>query len=264
MSATDIAKVAKEFLSYVTVFEPKEGATSWHAHRLCNHCGACVTMGKRSANCPGVLSPDQIVLSPQGFGPARNIVAFTGGDVMCRPEFYLEATEKIKEVSKDLWVLLETNGYGLTPKNLEAYAEGGVDSFWLDIKAYTEKTYRKLCGTTNEHILSSIEDIVNHGFTLEVLTLSIPGLVETDEHTRIAELIAETNPEIPMTLLAFFPCYRLLTPEYRAPTVNEMVKSYTSMRDAGIKNLRMGNLGVFVKSEQDRQLVNEATGTTVV
>jgi hypothetical protein len=30
------------------------------------------------------------VLSPQGFGPARNIVAFTGGDVMCCPEFYGE------------------------------------------------------------------------------------------------------------------------------------------------------------------------------
>lgn len=261
MSTTDIARVVEEYLRHVTVFEPREAATSWHAHRLCTHCGMCVNMGRRSANCPEKLAPNQIVLSPQGFGPARNIVAFTGGDVLCRPDFYIEATEKIKEVSKDFWVLLETNGYGLTPKNLEAYAEGGVDAFWLDVKAFTEETYRKLCGTTNEHILSSIERIVNHGFTLEVLTLYIPGLVETDEHIRIAELIAETDSEIPTTLLAFFPCYKLLSPDYRSPTAQEMIKSYTSMREAGLKNVRMGNFGVFVKSEQDKQFLNEVIGS---
>ncbi|MHA2025307.1 MAG: radical SAM protein [Candidatus Thorarchaeota archaeon] len=258
MSANDIAQVAKEYSQHVTVFEPKEAATSWHAHRLCNHCGSCVYMGKRSANCPGILSPEQVVLSPQGFGPARNIVAFTGGDILCKPEFYIEATEKIKEVSMDFRVLLETNGYGLTPNNLEAYAEGGVDAFWLDIKAFSEETYHGLCGTTNEHILSSVESIINHGFTLEVLTLYIPGLVETDEHTRIAELITETDPEIPTTLLAFFPCYKLLSPDYRSPTVQEMIMSYDAMQEAGLKNIRMGNLGVFVKSEQDRQVLNEA------
>jgi pyruvate-formate lyase-activating enzyme len=261
MSAVDIAHVVEEYLSYVTVFEPREAATSWHAHRLCNHCGMCVSGGKRSATCPKKLSPDQIVLSPQGFGPARNIIAFTGGDIICRPEFYIEATEKIKEVSKDLWVLLETNGYGLTPKNLEVYADRGVDAFWLDIKAYSEETYRKLCGTTNEHILSSIERIVNHGFTLEILTLFIPGLVETNEHMRIAELLAEIDSEIPTTLLAFFPCYRLLAPENRSPTVQEMIKSYTAMREAGLSNIRIGNLGVFLKSDLDKRLLNDAIGS---
>jgi pyruvate-formate lyase-activating enzyme len=264
MSAIDIAHVVEEYLSYVTVFEPREAATSWHAHRLCNHCGMCVSGRNRSANCPKKLSPDQVVLSPQGFGPARNIVAFTGGDVLCRPEFYVEATEKIKGVSKDLWVLLETNGYGLTPKNLEIYAEKGIDAFWLDIKAFTEESYHKLCGTTNEHILSSVESIINHGFTLEVLTLYIPGLVETDEHIRIAELLSEKDSKIPTTLLAFFPCYKLLVPENRAPTAQEMIRSYTAMREAGLKNIRMGNLGVFVKSNQDRQFLNEVIGSEVI
>jgi pyruvate-formate lyase-activating enzyme len=261
MSAADIAQVVEEYKQHVTVFEPKEAATSWHAHRLCNHCGSCVYMGKRSPNCPGKLTPEQVVLSPQGFGPARNIVTFTGGDVLCRPDFYIEATKKIKEVSMDFLVLLETNGYGLTPQNLKVYADGGVDAFWLDIKAFTEETYRKLCGTTNAHILSSVESIINHGFTLEVLTLYIPGLVETDEHTRIAELIAKTSSEIPTTLLAFFPCYKLLDPDYRAPTVQEMIKSYTAMQEAGLKNIRVGNLGVFVKSEQDRQCLSEVIGS---
>jgi pyruvate-formate lyase-activating enzyme len=264
MSTEDIARIAKRYREDVTVFEPREAATSWHAHRLCKHCGACVFTENRSDMCPAKLTPDQIVLSPQGIGPARNIVAFTGGDILCKPEFYIEATQRIKEASKDLWVLLETNGYGLTPTNLEAYAEGGIDSFWLDIKAYSEDTYRKLCGTTNAHILSGVEEIVNHGFTLEVLTLHIPGLVEKNEHEKIARLISEIDPRIPFTLLAFFPCYKLQSPEYRAPTVQEMVESYIAMREEGLENLRLGNQGVFLKSSEDQQHLVDTIGPEVI
>ncbi|MFW9967228.1 MAG: radical SAM protein [Candidatus Thorarchaeota archaeon] len=264
MSTIEIANVAKRYREDVTVFEPREAATSWHAHRLCRHCGSCVLHGERSEGCPAKLKPHQIVLSPQGFGPARNIVAFTGGDILCKPEFYIEATQKIKEAAKDLWVLLETNGYGLTPKNLEAYAEGGIDAYWLDIKAYSEDVYRKLCGTTNAHILSSVEEIMNHGFTLEVLTLFIPGIVETDEHVKIARLIADINPAIPMTLLAFFPCYKLEAPDYRAPTAHEMGQSYIAMRDEGLDNLRIGNQGVFLKTSKDFQHLIDMIGPEVI
>lgn len=263
-STQDIARIAMRFREDVTVIEPREAATSWHAHRLCRHCGACVLTGTPSQSCPGKLSPEQVVLSPQGIGPARNIVAFTGGDILCKPEFYIETAQRIKEASNDLWILLETNGYGLTPKNLEAYAEGGVDSFWLDIKAYSEDAYRRLCGTTNVHILSCVEEIVNHGFTLEVLTLYIPGIVETEEHRRIARLVAEADSKIPMTLLAFFPIYKLLAPDYRAPTAKEMAESYIAMKEEGLENLRLGNKGVFMKSSEDVQQLIDAIGPEVI
>lgn len=260
MSALDIAKLAEEYSNHITVHEPKDAATSWHAHRLCKHCGNCILTGKPSANCPNILEPEQVVLSPQGFGPARNIVAFTGGDIMCKPEFYIEAAGKIKNHYERFWILLETNGYGLTPQNLDAYASGGIDAFWLDIKAFSEEIYRKLCGTTNSHILESVASIIDHGFTLEVLTLFIPGFVETDEHEKIAQLIADVDTEIPTTLLAFFPCYKLLAPEHRPPTPQEMATSYKVMKDRGLCNLRIGNLGVFLKKSADMEYMIEAIG----
>ncbi|MBW1692121.1 MAG: hypothetical protein JRJ70_15515 [Deltaproteobacteria bacterium] len=64
----------------------------------------------RSPYCPGVLEPSQVLLSPRGWGPARNIVGFTGGDLACQPEFYCQAAEAIKAQREDLWVLFETNG----------------------------------------------------------------------------------------------------------------------------------------------------------
>jgi len=32
----------------------------------------------------------------KGFGPARNLVAFTGGDLTCRPEYYAKAASAIR------------------------------------------------------------------------------------------------------------------------------------------------------------------------
>jgi len=161
MSTEQLAQATIDYSKHITVYEPKEAATSWHAHRLCRHCGSCVLYGVQSENCPKKLKPEQVVLSPQGFGPARNIAAFTGGDIMCKPEFYIEYAKKVKKELDDFWILLESNGYGLTPKNLEAYAAGGIDAFWLDIKAYSGEVYRKLCGTSNEQILESVQRIID-------------------------------------------------------------------------------------------------------
>ena len=259
-SSNELAEATLEYYKQVTVFEPRERATTWHANDLCRHCGSCILTGEFSEKCPKKLKKDQVILSPQGFGPARNIVAFTGGDIMCKPDYYVEVTKKIKAEHDDLWVLLETNGYGLTPKNLEEYASAGVDSFWLDIKAFSNETYRKLCGTSNKQILESVQRIIDLDFTLEILTLYIPGLVETDEHEKIAELINEVDSKIPTTLLAFFPCYKLSQPVYRGPTVLEMVKSFQAMRTKGIENMRIGNLGVFVRTTRDLEYLEETLG----
>jgi hypothetical protein len=74
----DILKECIGYEKIVNLWEPRERATSWNAHDTCKCCGYCVFRGKRQASCPGILGPDSILLSPQGFGPARNIVAFTG------------------------------------------------------------------------------------------------------------------------------------------------------------------------------------------
>ena len=62
----------------------------------------------------------------------------------------------------------------------------GVDSFWLDIKAHDAEKHRRLTGCSNEHILRLPEKILKQGFSLEILSLYIPKLVENDELERIA------------------------------------------------------------------------------
>ena len=228
----------------VTLSEPRERSTAWHAHESCHCCGACVLTGERSPRCPGILEPGQITISPQGFGAARNIVAFTGGDLTCRPDFYGHCAHLIKE-NTSLWVLIETNGYGLTLEHLDLLRDSGVDSFWLDIKAEDPDRHRWLTGCDNQWILQVPGEMLKRNFVLEVLSLYIPGVVEAEELGRIAARLASLDTKIPFTILAFFPEHRMQ--DFRTPTVEEIVRAYQSAKDAGLTAIRLGNLGVFAK-----------------
>jgi len=256
-SPSDILRACKEYEKEVTIREPREKATAFHAHDSCRCCGACVMYKKRSPLCPKVIQKKDILLSPQGWGPARNIVAFTGGDLTCYPDFYIKCSELIK-AETNLWVLIETNGYGLTPQNLDALKSAGVDSFWLDIKAYDGTDHKWLTGCFNRNILKLPEEILKRGFVLEVLSLYIPNLVETDQLKKIAQLLFDIDPEIPFTILAFFPEYQMK--RYRSPKTIEMVEAYLEVKAIGLRNVRLGNCGVFATSKEDHQLLKERVG----
>ncbi len=247
-SPGDILNKSLAYEKWVSHKEPRERVTAWHAQETCRCCGSCVLHGHRSSACPGVLEPESVLLSPQGFGPARNIVAFTGGDITCCPEFYQECARLIK-TQTDLWVLIETNGYGLTPQNLDGLQRSGVDAFWLDIKAHDEKKHAWLTGCSNAHVLRLPEEIIRRGFTLEILSLFIPGLVESDELEKIARDLFAVDPAIPFTILAFFPEHRMK--DFRSPNVKEMVEAYTKAKSTGLKNIRLGNPGVFIHNDKD-------------
>lgn len=65
-------------LSYrkiITLWEPKGRATMSHASDFCAHCGSYKRFSKCGPLCSGVLFPEQVLWSPQGYGPARNTVS---------------------------------------------------------------------------------------------------------------------------------------------------------------------------------------------
>ncbi|MEM0083815.1 MAG: radical SAM protein [Candidatus Methanomethylicia archaeon] len=250
MSPKHIAKISMEYYEKNRdnlYKEPKDHVTSWHAHELCRGCGSCILYGRRSKYCPGKLSLDKLTLLDDfTWGPARNIISFTGGDIACQPEFYAQSAMEIKNMGLDLWVLFETNGYGLTPENLDLFKEAGIDSFWLDIKAYDNDVHRRLTGASNEWILKLPAEIIDRGFTIEVSTVYIPGWVEGDQIHEIAKLLAQVDSDIPYAIIAFIPEYQLKS--IPSPTYQQMIEAFELARDAGLRNVRLGNVGLFIKS----------------
>ncbi len=263
MSPYDISKEVEKYLNdYEITFVSREQATSWHAHELCKSCGSCVLHGTRSKRCPGVLGVDKIELSEQGWGPARNIVAFTGGDLACQPDFYVKSAESIKELTERVWVLLETNGYGLIPDTLERLQQSGIDTFCLDINAYDETIHSKLTGVSNTRILKLPAELKESGFVLELLSLVIPGWVEADQIGKIATVLASVDAEIPFTILAFFPAYKMI--DVPTPNLRQMIDAYNAAKDAGLRKIKLGNVHLFVKTQEDYDVLEEHVGSESV
>ncbi|MEM2739155.1 MAG: radical SAM protein, partial [Candidatus Bathyarchaeia archaeon] len=72
---------------------------------------------------------------------------------------------------------------------------------------------------------------------LTASTLLVPGYVDAEEVEKIAQFISQINPEIPYTLLAFYPCYVMND----LPTTSR--KQATECQKAAEKHLKRVRLG---------------------
>jgi len=93
---------------------------------------------------------------------------------------------------------------------------------------------------------------------LEVLTLFIPGWVEDDQIEKIARLLQGVNPDIPLTILAFFPAYQMKNQQ--SPALVDMVRVFHRVKEVGLKRVKLGNCGVFAKNSQDWEYLLQEVG----
>ncbi|MGD1009660.1 MAG: AmmeMemoRadiSam system radical SAM enzyme [Candidatus Aminicenantales bacterium] len=97
-----------------------------------------------------------------------------------------------------------TNGY-MTGEALTAIRPY-LDAANVDLKAFKDETYKKVCGARLEPVLGSIRRMREMGIWVEVTTLVVPGLNDgAEELTAIARFIAGVDPEIPWHISRFHP-----------------------------------------------------------
>jgi len=131
-----------------------------------------------------------------------------------------------------------SNGYA-TPEVIE-YIRPYVELVNVDLKAFRDKTYRRLGGSL-ENTLESIRRFKQLDFWIEVVTLVVPGWNDSDEELRqIAEFVAGVSPEIPWHVTAFHPDYRV-TDGRRTPA-EALLRAYELGRQAGLHFVYAGNL----------------------
>jgi pyruvate-formate lyase-activating enzyme len=97
---------------------------------------------------------------------------------------------------------------------------------------------------------------------LEVLTVYIPGWVETEEMRAIACLLAALDPAIPYTILAFFPAYRLQ--HVPGPTLAQMLEAYQAVREEGLVNVKLGNCGRFARRPGEFETLLDTVGAEAI
>ncbi len=150
-------------------------------------------------------TPEQIVASAKAAG--CETIAYTYTEPTIFYEFaYDTAISAQKEGIKNVFV---SNGY-MSP---EAAREIGpyLDGINIDIKAFTDKFYRDVCGARLNPVLETIQLMKELDVWVEVTTLIIPGLNDGEQELRdIARYVKSVDPNIPWHVSQFYPTYKLM------------------------------------------------------
>jgi pyruvate formate lyase activating enzyme len=176
-------------------------------------------------------------------------ICYFGGDPSPQLPFSLNASRQAIEQNKDriLRICWETNG-SMRPDLLDAMMELALDSggcVKFDIKARDFHLHRALTGVTNDRTLDNFAraaTVVDRRRDPPVLianSLLVPGYIDEQEIGAIAKFVADLDPDIPYSLLAFHPQFYLS--DLPVTSKNHAERCYQAARDAGLNNVRIGN-----------------------
>jgi len=131
-----------------------------------------------------------------------------------------------------------SNGNG-TPEVLD-YLRPHVDAYKVDLKGMREEGYRQVGGKLST-VLDTLEGLKRRGFWVEVVTLVVPGLNDTDEELRdAARFLARLDADLPWHVTAYHDDYRM---EGRGGTPpSRLLRAAEIGREEGLRFVYAGNL----------------------
>lgn len=171
--------------------------------------------------------PETIARAAESLGAKS--VAFTYNDPVIFLEYAVDVAQACHE--RGIYAVAVTAGEICAEPREEFYRH--MDAANVDLKAFTERFYKKICGAELGPVLETLLYLKQEtDVWFEITTLLIPGendsAEEIDAMTRW--VVDELGPDVPMHFTAFHPDYKMLDkPKTPASTL-------TLARDIAIKN----------------------------
>jgi len=125
-----------------------------------------------------------------------------------------------------------------------SFRSGGCIKF--DLKAWDEGLHYALCGVTNRKTLENFEKLARRTWQrpepplLIASTLLVPGYVDEREVAGISRFISKLNPEIPYSLLAFYPHFHL--GDLPTTSLAHALRCKSVAEQAGLHRVHIGNV----------------------
>jgi len=132
------------------------------------------------------------------------------------PTIFYEYAYDVAQLAHDKNIknIFITNGF-ITSEALQTIAPN-LDAANVDLKSFSNDFYKKICKAKLQPVLETIKMLNQLGIWIEVTTLVIPTLNDTEqEFNSIAKFIMSVSSEIPWHISAFYPAYKL---NYLPPT----------------------------------------------
>jgi pyruvate formate lyase activating enzyme len=152
-------------------------------------------------------------------------------------EYALDVSRLANE--KGLYNVFVTNGY-MSGEMLEAM-HPLLDAANVALKSFSEDFYRRFCKGNLDPVLRNIERMKKMNIWVEVTTLVVPGLNDSDaEFDGIAGFIAGVDRAIPWHISRFHPQYKM---EGRESTpMQTLNRALASGKKAGLRYVYLGNV----------------------
>ncbi|MGW8312636.1 MAG: AmmeMemoRadiSam system radical SAM enzyme [Desulfuromonadales bacterium] len=185
---------------------------------------------------PGTeLAPEQVVRHALENGAKSIAYTYT------EPTIYFEYAYDIAVAARAAGIknVFVTNGYTTTTA-LEEIAPL-LDAANVDLKGFTNDAYREVTGASLDGVLECLRDYRRLGIWLEITTLVIPGINDSEAELRqLADFIAsELGTGVPWHISAFYPTYQMLD---RPPTPSSTLHLARDLgREAGLEYIYLGN-----------------------
>jgi pyruvate formate lyase activating enzyme len=182
-----------------------------------------------------VTPPTEIVKKAKDTSSAT--IAYTYTEPTIYYEYALDISRlAVKEGIRNVFV---SNGYMTDDCLTDIHPD--LHGINIDLKGFTDKFYKKQCGAKLAPVLNSIRKARELGVWVEVTTLLIPGLNDSDGELKdIAEFLAGVDPGLPWHISRFHPTYRLTD---IGPTPAEALHRARDIGySSGLKYVYTGNL----------------------
>jgi len=166
-------------------------------------------------------------------------VAFTYND----PVIFLEYAIDTAHACRELGINSVAVSAGYISEVAREQFFNAMDAANIDLKAFTEDFYWKICGGHLQPVLETLQYIYHHtNVWLEITTLLIPGHNDGEkEITKLSEwVITNLSPDVPLHFSAFHPDWKMMDTKPTPPaTLN---KARNIAMQAGLHYVYTGNV----------------------
>ncbi|MEX2356635.1 MAG: AmmeMemoRadiSam system radical SAM enzyme [Thermaerobacterales bacterium] len=156
------------------------------------------------------LAPESAVAMAAGHGDELCVgLCYTYTEPVIWYEYVLETAAQAQAAG--LRNVLKTNGYICRDPLTEWLPF--IDAMNIDLKAFTEDYYQRICKGTLAPVMDTIAAAHEHGCHIELTTMLIPG--ENDDPAqmgRLAAWVANISPDIPLHISRYYPDYQMTSP----------------------------------------------------
>jgi len=222
-------------------FYPGSGVLSFGTAGCNLTCKFCqnwdISKAKESDRLTELAIPEAIALAAKDKGASG--VAFTYNDPVIFAEYAMDTADACHE--KGVKTVAVTAGYIEPEARKDFFSK--MDAANVDLKAFSKKFYKELCGADLEKVLDTLIYIKKEtGVWLEVTTLLIPG--ENDSESELHEMsewfVSNLGSDVPWHFSAFHPSFKYLSAGPTTPSTLKRAREIALGK--GVRYVYTGNV----------------------